>query len=393
MTVLHTFNYIDLKYNNGNTINIQDINNLTNFLGVQTQVSTANIQNAITLLIRDYNMFTATCQLDNLIKKHSTYSGTSIDTTNNGTALYDSIGAEATLTGDFRDVDLASAYSFVTKVEQVLTLGRKISNNTLLQQRYVATTNQGIQKKLLYFRSLILAYTTVAITGSDANTKTLSYDSYFIDYGFCPLFNVWSSIASITSGAANGLYEKYFVPNDLKPYVTPLTGYDITFLRFFSQIIKLGISNLLIDIDNQNAIITYGIDVLQVIAALGIALDVTIFQDDDITTLSSNYDFLLFVTTVQNVLNFCIPILNDVKNKVLMNGLPSYYIIYCLFVLCMLNIRNEMITLASLNNSALVSSTYYGGQLYFYALEDNSVYTVNLTVPGTTMLFSQVGFL
>ena len=53
--VIHTFNYIDLTYNSGNSVNIKDITNLTNMLGIQNQISSANLQNAIDILLRDNN--------------------------------------------------------------------------------------------------------------------------------------------------------------------------------------------------------------------------------------------------------------------------------------------------------------------------------------------------
>jgi hypothetical protein len=347
MTVIHTFNFIDLTYNNGNTVNIRDINNLSNFLGVQNQVSVANIQNAIKLMVKDYNMFVAMTQLYNLVKMHSKYDSATTDTTENSAALYLSTGVENdALVDNFLDIEIQSAYSYITKTEQILTLSSNISQNNTLKNQYIMATNKSIAKKLLFFRSLILAYT--AVSGTSLDVYTLSYDASFF-YGFCPIFNVWSSIAGIGDdfSGTGYTYVTYFFEKS-KAYITPLLGNDITFLRFFSRLISLGINNLLVDIDNQNAIITYGIDILQVIEALGQALDVTVFQDTDIDLLTTSgniasFNFALYVATVNRILNFCIPIINDVKNKVLMNGLPSYYILYTLFTLCMLNIRNDMI--------------------------------------------------
>lgn len=395
--VIHTFNYIDLTYNSGNSVNIKDITNLTNMLGIQNQISAANLQNAIDILLRDYNFFLAMTQLYNLITGHSSYELSDSSTADSlKIALYDEYGAESsdtTLTDSkFFDVTIASAYTFLKNTEQLLTLSNNLSKNGQLNNSYVSSTNKSIAKKLLYYRSLVLAYAYDAteVTATDINTSSLSYDvtadgdSVGFQYGFCPMFNVWPSSAPITN---NGyLYTTYF--ESLKAYISPITSYDVLFLRFFSRILTVGISNLLTDIDNQNTMTTSGINVLQVVSVLGIVLDVTVFADSDITLLAADPRFVLYVSTVQRVLNFCIPIINDVKNKVLMNGLPSYYITYCLFVLCMLNIRNDMITMASLNLDTIASGTYENN-VGFYIVDS----AVDLTIPTSTLLFSQVGFI
>ena len=383
MTVLHSFNYIDINYNTTGTITIQMVNQLSNMLGVQNLSAPANLQNAINLLIKDYNFFTLLCQLESLIKKHSDYDSSNTTQTDNGSALYDTDGNENSITNKFSDVSVETAYTYLFKSEQLLTLSNSISQNNLLRNNYIMSTNKNIGKKLLSFRNSLQAYTGVSTTSK--TTEALNYDDDFT-YGFCPLFNVWAS-AAVKSGYTATTYA-----TSIKAYITPLKGSDITFLRFFYRIIYMGIQNLLSDVDNQNVIVNYGIDKMQIMDALAGALDVPVFSDSDKDLLTNSYDFLLFASTVQRILTICIPIINDIKNKVMMNGLPSYYIVYCLFLICMLNSRNDMITIASLNLDTLTGGDY-GSQLHFYATETSNVYSVDLTVPTSNILFVQLGFI
>jgi hypothetical protein len=421
MTVIHSLNYLDITYNTNGAITIQMINNLANMLGVQNCVSPANLQTVINLLIKDYNFFTLMSQLDSLLKSHPKYNSTYSSASANGDALYDTSGASVSLSANITDVSTLSAYTFLTQSEQLLTLSTNISRNALLQNLYVASTNRNINNKLITFRADLKAYSSNVT--SDQTTTALNYDDDF-SYGFCPLFNVWSS-ASVALGSTATTYA-----TSLKTYITPLVGNDMTFLRFFSQIIFLGINNLVGDINNQNVIVNYGLDILQIMDTLAGALNVPVFSNDDKTTLSSDYNFLLFASTVQRILTISIPIINDVKNKVMMNGLPSYYIVYALFIICMANNRNDMISMASLNLNSLATGSY-GGQLYFYATGtstsvtttgsgytvgktystsgtdtiievDNTtatsktttttVYSVDFTDPTTNLLFVQLGF-
>lgn len=422
MTVIHSLNYLDITYNTNGTITISMINQLANMLGIQNVVSPSNLQNAINLLIKDYNFFTLMVQLDSLIKKHSDYDSAIGASGDSNSLIYDSNGDENTITDKFMDITSNSAHSFVTQAGQLLTLSNNLAQNSLLRNIYVSSTNKNINQKLTSFRSLLTAYSTASAT--DKTTTALNYDEDFT-FGFCPLFSIWANKA-VANGYTATTYE-----SQIKSYITPLLGPDITFLRFFSNAIYLGIHNLISDTDNQNVIVNYGLDVLQIMDVLAAALDVPVFSTNDKTTLASDNNFLLFANTVQRILTLCVPIINDVKNKVLMNGLPSYYIVYCLFIICMLNNRNDMLTIASLNLNTLYTGDY-GTQLYFYAtgtadVEDNTstgltvgktysisgtnttietdntstteqtitttVYSVDLTNPTSNLLFVGLGFI
>lgn len=381
MTVIHSLNYLDITYNTNGTITISMINQLANMLGVQNVVSPSNLQNAINLLIKDYNFFTLMVQLDSLIKKHTDFNSTSTDSSGNFDPLYNSAGDESTVTDNFSDITSSSAHTFLTQSAQLLTLSNNLAQNNLLRNIYVSSTNKNINQKLTSFRSLLLAYTGASV--SDKNTTALNYSTDFT-YGFCPLFSIWANKA-VANGYTATTYE-----SQIKSFITPLVGNDVTFLRFFSNAIYLGIHNLISDTDNQNVIVNYGLDTLQIMDVLAAALDVPVFSTADKTILASDNNFLLFANTVQRILTMCVPIINDVKNKVLMNGLPSYYIVYCLFIICMLNNRNDMITIASLNLNTLATGDY-GTQLYFYATGTATVVTVTGTGFTVGKTFSTSG--
>lgn len=350
--IVHTFNFINLNYADKFSVSLQSMNYLSSILGLTNMASYINFESTLDLLMKDMNYLNLINQMYYLVISHPNYSNSPNITSN--VSIYKSNG-DVQYTAYFSNITVDSAYDFIHQSEKLFSLRDRLGKNASLTPTYVASTNQTIYTKLASLRTLLKA------TSSTDPNGTFNFSLIQNNGFFPPLFSVWTTKTINTTAKP--------------PYITPITSYDFSLICFICYLINQGVNNLLLDIDDQGVIEYYGIDAAQVLIAYITATKSSSLDDIVMSTIQSDGKFNNYCLQVKTLIAYCIALVNEIKNQVLMQGLPTYYILYCAFILCMTKRKNQMIEIAKLN------LTISGNTLSFYPSGD-------ITATANCVLFS-----
>jgi len=357
MSILHTFNYINLNYPESFTVSLQSLNYLSSILGLNNMSSYINFDQTLDLLVKDLNYFNSMNELYYLIVTHPDYvaSGATLSGTK---ILFSNLGDASDGSSTFTNVTLSSVYDFITQSDKLYSLRDRLGNNQSLNTSFVSSTNEIIYQKLLSLRVLITAT-------SSTGTTIINFNNFQNNGYFLPIFSFWSSKTINTSATPL--------------YITPIKSYDFNFICFICYLINQGVNNLLLDVNDQGVIEFYGLDNAQIINAYTTATNSTVITGTTLLNLESNGTFNVYCLQVKTLISYCIALLNEIKNQVLMKGLPTYYILYCAFLLAMTKRKNQMIQIAKLN----ITTTPVTTTLSFYPSGD-------ITNISNCILFSDI---
>jgi hypothetical protein len=335
------------------------MNYLSSILGLGTNMSSyINFNSTLDILSQDMNYLTIMNQMYYLVISHPRYV-TSGGTLSGNASIYLSNGSVVTsLSNTFSNITIDSAYNFLTQSEKLYSLRDRLGQNSSLTPSYVANTNLTIYTKLLNLRSLLVGTSSTDLNG------VMNFSKFQNNGYFAPSFGVWSSRTLNTVARP--------------PYITPLTSYDFSLICFINYLINQGVNNLLLDIDDQGVIEFYGIDSSQILLAYITATKTAAYSEADNYAILNDGRFNIYCLQVKTLASYCIGLINEEKNQVLMQGLPTYYILYCAFMLCMTKRKTQMIEIAQLN------ITVGGITLSFYP-------SGNTTNASNCILFANLG--
>jgi len=324
---IHTFDYI--LTNNQENINLSfaSINTLGDLLGIRPETHCIkNFDSIMTLLSKDYIYFKVIKDLENLLLSHSSYDG--VSTLDSDYVLYDINGNQVYLEDlKFAQVTNVSAYDYITTGGKLLILGDNISQNINLSSDFVSNTLEHITNRLSSIRNTLY--------GSPSG----GFDfSLFTSGGLLPLYNIWMSKTVQTTVTPQ--------------YITPLTEYDTRFITFMVLMFDKGIDFFKNDIPTMNNLDVLGIssDIITLCYVLSYGGNVNDTLDIK-NLLSLDYVYKTFVNNAQTIINYLIPLIVDIKDRVIKLGLPNYYIYYGLFLIAMKNKRTNIINIAKINIS------------------------------------------
>ena len=326
--IVHTFNYINLNYSSKYSVSLQSMNYLSSILGMTNMSSYINFDSTLNILSHDMNYLTLMNQMYYLVISHPNYVSSNGNCSSN-INIYSSNGDVLSSSSTFSKITIDSAYSFLTQCEKLYSLRDRLGENSSLTPSYVASTNLTIYTKLLNLRSVLVC------TNSTDTSGIMNFTLFQNNGYFCPSFSIWSSKTLNTIASP--------------PYLTPLTNYDFSLICFINYLINQGVNNLLLDIDDQGVIEFYGIDASQILLAYITSTNTSAYSDGINYEILNNGKFNIYCLQVKTLISYCIGLINEEKNQVLMKGFPTYYILYCAFILCMTKRKTQMIEIAELN--------------------------------------------
>lgn len=352
--ITHTFDYIITTNRENINLSFSSINALSSLLGLSTNSSSVkNMNSVICLLEKDFNYFTVLSDLQNILLSHESYSTTPNISLN--TTIYLSNGDPVALSSTFANVTIDSAYDYLIKASKLKDLSESISQNTNLSSDYVSNTLDHISARLNVLKHVLVATSNVQ--------TSLTLDLYNGTGALLPLYTVWMTQNLNTTVTPR--------------LITPLTSNDITFITFMVFIFDKGIDYFKNDIPTMSSLNNLGINIDQITTAYVLAQNGSAPDAESIKLpLSSDSSYKLFASNVQSVINYVIPLIFEIKDRVLQLGLPVYYIYYGLFLIAMKNRRTNMIAIAQLDNGTVEYPS--GSRVCFYPNGDiyDSTYSI-----------------
>lgn len=294
MSLFYIDTFISDTNNSNILINIDMINNVQNLFNITNL--TEKIDDILIYLKKELNAYSIIKEIKLFIEN---YSGYDQDTTS-GVAEISIYNVSNEI---IKGIDTQSLITFILDTNNIDLLINNISNNELLTSEYKNIIQKSIDKILIDKKNSIVS----SNTPFDLNTIN----------SIIPFF----SLSQV------------------------LTNKDKQFYTFLNHVLYIGINNILNNNDSQLLLSKYSIDNQIYIESINFALNITESYTDN--------EYFILVSYINELFQYAVPFLIDYKNKVLMNGYPTYWITYATIIRLFLDKKVLLENIAKYNTSKL----------------------------------------
>ena len=296
MSLFYIDEFINNEDNKDILINIDMINNIQNLFNITNL--TEKIDDILIYLKKESNAYSIIKEIKLFLESYSGYD----NSTSGDEGIY--IYSDTLINQKIKGIDSNTLINYILDTNNIDLLNNDINNNKLLTTEYKNIISKSIDKILLEKKNSIVS----------SNTP---YDLNSLD-SIIPFFSASEKI----------------------------TDKDKQFYTFLNHVLYIGINNILNNNDSQLLLSKYSIDNQIYMESINFALNTT-------SLTYTNQDYFILVSYINELFQYAVPFLIDYKNKVLMNGYPTYWITYATILRLFLDKKVLLQNIATYNNFEL----------------------------------------
>lgn len=311
MSLFYIDEFINDTNNSNILINIDMINNVQNLFNITNL--TEKIDDILIYLKKESNAYSIIKEIKLYVENLESSIYTSSTNGTENVSIYNN-----TNNTSFKGIDTDSLINFILDTNNIDLLINNINNNKLLTSEYKNIIEKSISKILIEKKNSIVSSNTPFILSS-------------ID-SIIPFFSTSEKI----------------------------TDKDKEFYTFLNHVLYIGINNILNNNESQLLLTKYSIDNQIFIESINFALNTT-------STTYTEQEYFILVSYINELFQYAVPFLIDYKNKVLMNGYPTYWITYATIIRLFLDKKVLLENIAKYNNYELFysSDTNFNNSILF----------------------------